>query len=80
MHKKEITRTRSPHMLQDGTKKTLNTMDPPKIYLFNRSKLEQILATSLRRKNENKKERERESGRDFGIVTIAESRCVMRGG
>jgi hypothetical protein len=46
-------------MLQDGTKKTLNTMDPPKISLFNRRKLEQILATSLRRKNENKK-RERE--------------------
>jgi hypothetical protein len=42
-------------------------MDPPKIYLFNRSKFEQILATSLRRKNENKKrekERERERERE----------------
>jgi hypothetical protein len=66
-------------MLQDGTNKTLNTMDPPKISLFNRNKLEQILATSLRRKNENKKERER-SGRDFGIVTITKSRCEMREG
>jgi hypothetical protein len=37
-------------------------MDPPKISLFNRSKLEQILATSLRRKNENKRERERGVG------------------
>jgi hypothetical protein len=28
-----------------------------------------------------RRERERErSGRDFGIVTIVESRCVMRGG
>jgi hypothetical protein len=47
-------------------------MDPPKISLFN-SKLEQILATSLREERENKKrERERERGeeRDFGIVTI----------
>jgi hypothetical protein len=41
-------------------------MDPPKISLFNRSKLEQILATSLRRKNENKKrEREREEWERF---------------
>jgi hypothetical protein len=49
-------------MLQDGTKKTLNTMDPPKISLFNRSKLEQILATSLREEQEQKREREK-SGR-----------------
>jgi hypothetical protein len=45
-------------------------MDPPKISLFNRSNLEQILATSLRRKNENKKRERERSGRDFGIVTV----------
>ena len=39
-------------------------MDPPNISLFNRSKLEQILSTSLRRKNENKK-REREEWERF---------------
>jgi hypothetical protein len=31
----------------------------------------------LRRKNENKKREKR--GRNFGIVTIAEKRCVKRG-
>jgi hypothetical protein len=36
---------------------------PSKAFLYsNRSKLEQILATSLRRKNENKKKRERGVG------------------
>jgi hypothetical protein len=39
---------------------------PSKDFLYsNRSKLEQILATSLRRKNENKK-REREEWERFG--------------
>jgi hypothetical protein len=39
-------------------------MDPPKISLLDRNKLEQILATSLRRKNESKK-REREEWERF---------------
>jgi hypothetical protein len=36
---------------------------------FIRSKLEQILATSLRNEREQEREREK-SGRDLGIVTV----------
>jgi hypothetical protein len=54
---------------------------PSKAFLYsNRSKLEQILATSLRRKNENKKRERERSGRDLGIVTVAENRCETREG
>jgi hypothetical protein len=44
-------------------------MDPPKIFLFNRKRLLQILATSFTQEQEQMGEKEK-SGRDLGIVTV----------